>query len=190
MSQSIRRCARFLRSAKLTSHNGSFSRLIFFHRRAENHHQSAPEKRLSDPKPSDHFMVDNNEAAVITDGSTGSDPPQIVTVVYSSNSSFSASDPHFSNNLRCTSSAQFSGDLCVSLVEKSFSSADLQKLLLISGMKAYTDEAPKTREFQPRYFRPEPSISGMARSKRSLYWVIRHNRRRNLTSRHISARKK
>ncbi|KAF8397993.1 hypothetical protein HHK36_016919 [Tetracentron sinense] len=57
--------------------------------------------------------------------------------------------PHFSTNLRCTSLAQFSGDLCVPFVEKSFSSADLQKLLLISGMKAYTDKPPETREFQP-----------------------------------------
>ncbi|KAA8521848.1 hypothetical protein F0562_012530 [Nyssa sinensis] len=86
---------------------------------------------------------------------------------------------------RSISDAQFSSDLCVpyddlaelewlsNFVEESFSSEDLQKLQLISGMKARNDEASKTREFQPETNRNTPifshdkSVPGKARSKRS-----------------------
>ncbi|XP_010249552.1 PREDICTED: GATA transcription factor 12 [Nelumbo nucifera] len=158
--------------------------------------QFTPEKRHSDPKPGDHFIIDDlldfsNEDAVITDGTfdiTGnSTDSSTVTVLDSCNSSFSGSDPHFSGDFGCRSfpDAQFSGDLCVpyddlaelewlsNFVEESFSSEDLQKLQLISGMKARTDEVSETREFQPEnnrnnpMFRPEISVPGKARSKRS-----------------------
>ncbi|KAF8400879.1 hypothetical protein HHK36_014182 [Tetracentron sinense] len=172
---------------------------VFFHGdycRAEIP-QFTPEKRFSDPKPGDHFLVDDlldfsNEDAIITDAtfdnSAGnSTDSSTVTVVDSCNSSFSGSDPHFSNDLGCRSFAddQFSGELCVpyddladlewlsNIAEESLSSEDLQKLQLISGMKVRTDEASETREFQPEtnqnipIFRPDTSVPGKARSKRS-----------------------
>ena len=58
-------------------------------------------------------------------------------------------------------------------VEESFSSEDLQKLQLISGMKARSDNATETREFQPEpnrtnpIFNREVSVPAKARSKRS-----------------------
>jgi hypothetical protein len=55
-------------------------------------------------------------------------------------------------------------------VEESFSSEDLQKLQLISGMKARTDEASETSREPNRntpIFHPEMSVPAKARSKRS-----------------------
>jgi hypothetical protein len=55
-------------------------------------------------------------------------------------------------------------------VEESFSSEDLQKLQLISGMKARTDEASETSPEPNRnspIFHPEMSVPAKARSKRS-----------------------
>ncbi|KAL6980094.1 hypothetical protein U1Q18_021743 [Sarracenia purpurea var. burkii] len=58
-------------------------------------------------------------------------------------------------------------------VEESFSSEDLQKLQLISGMAARADESSETREFHPETTRnspvlcPEITVPGKARSKRS-----------------------
>ncbi|XP_042474830.1 GATA transcription factor 9-like [Macadamia integrifolia] len=155
------------------------------------------------PKSGDHFFIDDlldfsNEDAILNDGTfvsgTGnSTDSSTVTAVDSCNSSFSGGgDLHFSGNLGCRNftDAHFSGDLCVpyddlaelewlsNFVEESFSSEDLQKLQLISGMKARTNEASETNEFhQPesnmnhndnnQIFRPELSVPGKARSKRS-----------------------
>ncbi|KAF8388922.1 hypothetical protein HHK36_025604 [Tetracentron sinense] len=157
--------------------------------------QFTPEKRPSEPKPGDHFIVDDlldfsNEDAVITDGTfdtiTGnSTDSSTVTLVDSCNSSFSGSGPHFFNDPGCQNfaDAQFSGELCVpyddlaelewNIAEESLSSEDLQRLQLISGMKARTDEASETREFQPEtnrnnpIFRQEMPVPAKARSKRS-----------------------
>lgn len=55
-------------------------------------------------------------------------------------------------------------------VEESFSSEDLQKLQLISGIKAQTDEASETSREPNRnspIFNPEMSVPAKARSKRS-----------------------
>ncbi|KAF5192734.1 Gata transcription factor [Thalictrum thalictroides] len=119
-----------------------------------------------------------------------------VTVVDSCNSSttFSGSEPHFTTTCDTGSrnnfpDAQFSGELCVpyddlaelewlsNFVEDSFSSDDLQKLQLISGMKARTtNEVPEeeTRDYQPEnnrnnnpIFAADVSVPGKARSKRS-----------------------
>ncbi|OVA08555.1 zinc finger protein [Macleaya cordata] len=146
----------------------------------------------------DHFIVEDlldfsNEDAVIgADGTfdniTGnSTDSSIVTVVDSCNSSFSGYDPNLSSDLgsRNFPDAQFSGDLCVpyddlaelewlsNIVEESFSTEDLQKLQLISGMQARTNGDSQTRQFQPENnrnnatFRPEMSVPGKARSKRN-----------------------
>ncbi|PSR91777.1 GATA transcription factor [Actinidia chinensis var. chinensis] len=110
-----------------------------------------------------------------------------VTVVDSCNSSLSCGEPHFPAEMGCRSFVgdQFSGDLCVpyddlaelewlsNFVEESFSSEDLQKLQLISGRTSRGDEGSETRGSDPDsvcnnpVFRPEVSVPGKARSKRS-----------------------
>ncbi|KAA8540368.1 hypothetical protein F0562_024713 [Nyssa sinensis] len=125
----------------------------------------------------------------ITGNSTDS---STVTVIDSCNSSVSGTEPQFSGNIssRSFADAQFSGELCVpydelaelewlsNFVEESFSSDDLQNLKLISGAKAPTDTSSSetTTDFQPEItasrnnppiFRPDVSVPGKARSKRS-----------------------
>ncbi|KAJ7958825.1 GATA transcription factor [Quillaja saponaria] len=147
----------------------------------------------------DHFIVEDlldfsNEDAVLTDGNFdsvagNSTDSSTVTVVDSCNSSsFSGSEPNFVGDIGCHNFADgnFSSDLCVpyddlaelewlsNFAEESFSSEDLQKLQLISGIKAQTDEASETQEFQPPesnrnnpIFNPELLVPAKARSKRS-----------------------
>ncbi|XP_058115034.1 GATA transcription factor 12-like [Magnolia sinica] len=162
--------------------------------------QFVPEKRHTDPKSGDHFIIEDlldfsNEDAVAVvadddgtfDAAAGnSTDSSTVTAVDSCNSSFSGSELHFSSELGCRnlSDAHFSGDLCVpydqlvelewlsNIVDESFSSEDMQKLQIISGMKARTDDSSETREFPTSngrnspIFRPEVSVPGKARSKR------------------------
>lgn len=160
----------------------------------------------------DHFMVEDlldfsNDDAVITDGGatfdnvTGnSTESSTLTVVDSCNSSsLSGSEPNVIPDIGSRNIAEgpFSSDLCVpyddlaelewlsNFVEESFSSEDLQKLQLISGMKARPDEsASETRQLQPErnrndnahnttttnnnpIFNPDVSVPAKARSKRS-----------------------
>ncbi|KAL5558660.1 hypothetical protein UlMin_034871 [Ulmus minor] len=167
--------------------------------------QFAPEKRQSFDNKSnngaDHFVVEdlfdfsNDDDAIVTDGGfdnvTGnSTDSSTLTVIDSCNStSFSGYDPNFAGDIGCRNlpDPQFSSDLCVpyddlaelewlsNIVEESFSSEDLQKLQLISGMKARgSDEASEeNRDFQPESNRNNPifnsdvSVPAKARSKRS-----------------------
>lgn len=86
-----------------------------------NVQQFAPEKRHSDMKPGDHFIVEDlldfpNDDVIVTDAAfdnvTGtSTDSSALTLLDSCNSSFSGSDPHFTANL--ADHAQFSNDLCV-----------------------------------------------------------------------------
>ncbi|KAG2691885.1 hypothetical protein I3760_08G026800 [Carya illinoinensis] len=148
----------------------------------------------------DHFIVEDlldfsNDDAVVTDGTYdtaagNSIDSSTVTVVDSWNSSsFSGGDQNFMGNFECRnfSDGHFSSDqLCVpnddlaelewlsNFAEDSFSSEDLQKLQLISGMKGRTNEASDTSsEFQPEptrnspIFQQEMSVPAKARSKRS-----------------------
>ncbi|KAJ7965932.1 GATA transcription factor [Quillaja saponaria] len=144
----------------------------------------------------DHFIVEDlldfsNDDAVLTDGNLDSiagNSTESSTAVDSCNSSsFSGCEPNFVADIGCRSLADgnFSSDLCVpyddlaelewlsNFVEESFSSEDLQKLQLISGIKARTNEASETQEFQPEpirnnpIFNPELSVPAKARSKRS-----------------------
>ncbi|XP_057477294.1 GATA transcription factor 12-like [Actinidia eriantha] len=159
--------------------------------------QLTPEKRYSDSKSGagDHFafedllefpndeVADGNFDGVVAGISADS---SAVTVVDSCNSSLSCGKPHFPTEMGCRSFVgdQFSGDLCVpyddlaelewlsNFVEESFSSEDLQKLQLISGRTSRRDEGSETRGSDPDSrnnpaFRPEVSVPGKARSKRS-----------------------
>ncbi|XP_022731735.1 GATA transcription factor 12 [Durio zibethinus] len=174
--------------------------------------QFAPEK----PAAGDHFIVEDlfdfsNEDAVITDGTFDSSVAghstnsSTVTAVESCNSSsFSGCEPNLAGDIGCRgfTDGQFAGDLCVpyddlaelewlsNFVEESFSSDDMQKLQLISGMKTRPDESSETRGFQPvlpnqinnaidngddnhgnnnnnPIFHPDMSVPAKARSKRS-----------------------
>ncbi|KAM7490466.1 hypothetical protein LguiA_033387 [Lonicera macranthoides] len=145
-----------------------------------NNPQFSPEKPLA----GDNFAVedlldfpndDENDAfdTVVAGDST-------VTAVHSCNSSFSGGEPHFSGNAggRNLADSQFSGDLCVphedlaelewlsNFVEESFSSEDLHKMQLISGMKARTQDASDKIQTTP-VFDPEMNVPAKARSKRS-----------------------
>ncbi|EXB93387.1 GATA transcription factor 12 [Morus notabilis] len=158
----------------------------------------------------DHFLVEefldfSNEDAVIADAafnavagnSTNSSP---VTVVDSCNSSnFSGCETNFLTDIGCQNFAdgQFSSELCVpayddlaelewvsNFVEESFSSEDLQRLQLISGLKARNDVeschpetnqnninsiniASTTNVNNGPIFNSEVSVPAKARSKRS-----------------------
>ncbi|KAL3650796.1 hypothetical protein CASFOL_007199 [Castilleja foliolosa] len=152
------------------------------------------EKKLSDPKNSDHFIIDdllnfpNDETMVADDGvfeaamaATSTDSSAVTVVENSHNSSFS------DFQAAGIGDAQFTSELCVpydevlelewlsTFVDESFPSEDLQKLHLIQGMKARTNEPSETHQYQ---FQPETthlgpliptemSVPAKARSKRS-----------------------
>ncbi|OVA20249.1 zinc finger protein [Macleaya cordata] len=162
---------------------------------------AATDHKLSSGGAADQFIIEDlldfsNEDAILGDGTfdcitTGNstDSASSVTFVDSScNSSISGNDPNFSGDFgsRDFPDAPFSNDLCVpyddlaelewlsNFVEESFSSEDLQKLQLISGIQTRNKEVSQTREeFQPEtnrnnpIFHPELPVPGKARSKRS-----------------------
>ncbi|KAL2517759.1 GATA transcription factor 12 [Abeliophyllum distichum] len=144
--------------------------------------QLTPEKRLSDSKNGDHFIIEDlldfpNDDGMVTDVPFGgvmtgnsTDSSTVTAVDTSCNSSFSGrtAETHFADDniggCRTVPDGQFSSELCVpyddlaelewlsNLVEESFSSEDLQKLQLIQGMKVPTDEVSGTQQYQ---FQPE-----------------------------------
>ncbi|KAJ8751259.1 hypothetical protein K2173_016440 [Erythroxylum novogranatense] len=165
----------------------------------------------------DHFIVEDlldfsNEDAVVTEASGGggcaafestATDSSTVTVVDSCNSStFSGCEPSFNCDIgsRNFTDPHFCGDLSVpyedlaelewlsNFVEESFSSEDLQKLQLLSGMKARgAGDSSETPSFQPDcinsknivgnasatagnnspIFHADMSVPAKARSKRS-----------------------
>ncbi|KAL4318939.1 hypothetical protein GQ457_18G013370 [Hibiscus cannabinus] len=146
------------------------------------------------PPPADHFIVEDlldfsNDDVVLTDSTDSS----TVTAVESCNSSsFSCPEPNSAGDIGCRSftDGQFAGDLCVpyddlaelewlsNFAEESFSSEDLQKLQLISGIKTRPNVSSDsdTCAFQPQLpdvrcnnpgFHPDMSVPAKARSKRS-----------------------
>lgn len=176
--------------------------------------QLAPEKPSAGS--GDHFIVEdlldfsNEDDAVVTDGALdvtsvagNSMDSSTVTAVDSCNSSsLSGCEPNLMGDIGCRdfTDGQFAGDLCVpyddlaelewlsNFVEESFSSDDLQKLQLISGMKTRPDESSETRGIQSVFpnqinsdvmdngdnnnnnnpiFHPDMSVPAKARSKRS-----------------------
>ncbi|GFP96703.1 gata transcription factor 12 [Phtheirospermum japonicum] len=155
------------------------------------------EKRLSDAKNGDHFIIEdlldfpNDESMVAADGGfeaamtgTSTDSSAATVVDNSCNSSFSDFQ---AAGIGGPGDGQFASELCVpyddmaelewlsNFVDESFSSEDLQKLQLIQGMKARTNEPSETHQyqFQPETTRPGPllptemSVPAKARSKRS-----------------------
>ncbi|KAE8682653.1 GATA transcription factor 12 [Hibiscus syriacus] len=174
--------------------------------------QLVPEKPAA---AADHFIVEDlldfsNEDAVITEQTLDSSAPghstgsSTVTVVDSCNSSsFSGCEPNLEGGVgyRGFTDGHSSTDLYVpcddlaelewlsNFVEESFSSDDLQKQQLISGMHIRPDESSETRGFQPvlpnqindaigngdnhhgnntnnSIFHPDMSVPAKARSKR------------------------
>ncbi|XP_061369616.1 GATA transcription factor 9 [Gastrolobium bilobum] len=136
---------------------------------------------------SDHFIVEDffdfsndNDEAAITDPTFDSlpanstdDSPTVTPVDSTSNSSschpnFVAdiADGHFSSDLSVPYDDLAELEWLSKFGEESFSSEDLQKLQLISGMKAPNDAASETREPNP-VFNPQVSVPAKARSKRS-----------------------
>ncbi|XP_061350874.1 GATA transcription factor 12-like [Gastrolobium bilobum] len=152
-------------------------------------------KSNNNASATDHFIVEDlldfsNDDAIITDTTFDSVPgistdSSTVTAVDSCNSS--SFSPNLVADIGCRniSDGNLSGDLCVpyddlaelewlsNFVEESFSSEDLQKLQLISGMKARHDDASKAREFHSEpnrnnpIFNNEVSVPAKARSKRT-----------------------
>ncbi|KAL1532522.1 GATA transcription factor 12-like [Salvia divinorum] len=137
----------------------------------------APEKRLSDAKTNDHFIIDDlldfsNDDAIAADADAADSSSTAAPLVTSSFSAAAAAEQPFAQ--ASDVATHFSNDLCVpyedmaelewlsSFADESFSSEDLQKLQLIQGVKARTNESSQ----------PEPapmvlSVPAKARSKRS-----------------------
>ncbi|KAK6912014.1 Zinc finger, GATA-type [Dillenia turbinata] len=138
----------------------------------------------------------SNEDALINENFVDSFPgnsmdSSTVTVGGGDSCNSSGNETNFCGN--CFPDSQFSGELSVpyedlaelewlsNFVEESFSSEDLQKLQLISGIKADQSPSPSISQTAPHYpFQPEPearifnpifasdvSVPGKARSKRS-----------------------
>ncbi|KAK7293874.1 hypothetical protein RJT34_16751 [Clitoria ternatea] len=158
---------------------------------------------------SDHFIVEdlldfpNDDDAIIIDATSDSVPGNstesstITTIDSCNSSSLSGPDLYPVSNIGCrnTSDDHFSDELCVpyddlaelewlsNFVEESFSSEDLQKLELISGMKARNDDISEAREFNSEPIRNNPIfdsevlVPAKARSKRTrgppLNWTSR-----------------
>lgn len=157
--------------------------------------QFSPKKRHFEQMTAENFVVEDlldfsNEGTMMTDdfldSSTGnSNESSTFTTVDSCNSTGSGEKAHFSANLSCRSfsNTQLSGELCVpyddlaelewlsNIYEESFSSEDLHKLQLISGMQARSDESSETTQIEITgsnpILRPQISVPGKARSKRS-----------------------
>ncbi|KAI9107115.1 hypothetical protein K1719_022643 [Acacia pycnantha] len=153
----------------------------------------------SDTK-TDHFMVEDlldfshDDNAIITDPTFDDSPPTdssilINSVDCSNSSSFSGCDLNFNPHIpsRNLPDPYFSSGLCVpsddmaelewlsNIGEESFSCEDLQKLELISGIKARNEEVSEGLELQHHeetnqkdvIFNRQVSVPAKARSKRS-----------------------
>ncbi|KAL1552401.1 GATA transcription factor 12-like [Salvia divinorum] len=145
--------------------------------------QFTAEKRLSDAKTTDHFVIDDLLDFPNDDG-IGPDADADDSSAPLDNSTFSTAtgeQPYFqaadviSNELSLPYDELAELEWVSSFVYESFSSEDLQKLHLIQGMKARTNEAPRAQNYN---FQPDPaqagpallsdvSVPGKARSKRS-----------------------
>ncbi|KAF5823933.1 putative transcription factor C2C2-GATA family [Helianthus annuus] len=155
----------------------------FFH---ANTQQFTPEKRHSDVK-TDHFIIDdllnfpNDDTDEPYDVVADTNDSSIVTTtVDSCNSSGDVAR-------RSLTDTQFSHDLCVphddmaelewlsNFVEESFSSEDMEKLRLLSGVKSRPVEASETQKFQHdvdnqtnnAMFDKDVAVPAKARTKRS-----------------------
>ncbi|XP_027356291.1 GATA transcription factor 9 [Abrus precatorius] len=123
----------------------------------------------------DHFIVEDlfdfsNDDAAITDTTFHSvpqdDSPTETPVDSTSNSSFPVTDGHFSGDLSVPYDDLAELEWLSKFAEESFSSEDLQKLQLISGIKVPNDAVSQPREQNP-VLNPQVSVPAKARSKRS-----------------------
>ncbi|KAG5018803.1 hypothetical protein AAZX31_06G082600 [Glycine max] len=133
----------------------------------------------------DHFLVedffdfsnDDNDATAVTDATfdslpTDVDSPNVTpldsTTKNSNLPSSSSADAHFSGDLSVPYDDLAELEWLSKFAEESFSSEDLQKLQLISGVRAQNDAASsETRDPNPVMFNPQVSVRGKARSKRT-----------------------
>ncbi|KAF6164177.1 hypothetical protein GIB67_010147 [Kingdonia uniflora] len=139
------------------------------------------QQRHADPKSLDNFVIDDlfdfsnddDNNTVIENNVTilgNSNDSSTLSVVENCNSPFSA--PHFPDELCVPYDELAELEWLSNFVEESFSSEDLHKLQLISGMNT---KAPTTNQNQNQnqsqnnasVFRPEMPVPGKARSKRS-----------------------
>ncbi|KAL4560293.1 hypothetical protein LXL04_032443 [Taraxacum kok-saghyz] len=159
------------------------------------HGSFTPEKRHSDVK-TEHFIIDDllnfptddtvtgeeayDDVGDVPNAATSADSSIVTTPVDSCNSSREFARRSFPDT-------QFSHDLCVpyddvaelewlsNFVEESFSSEDMAKLQLISGVKAQPDDSSETHQFQQEtinranngIFNTDMAVPGKARTKRS-----------------------
>ncbi|XP_019184900.1 PREDICTED: GATA transcription factor 12-like [Ipomoea nil] len=153
----------------------------------------SPDKRLLE-KNGDNFIVeelldlpnDDGLVAITDGGALDAATADSSTVTALENSCTSSA---FSGEMTCHHllDGQFSSDFAVpyddlaelewlsNIVEEPFSSEDMEKMQLISGIKARNDEASEAQMVQPEntranavpMFRPDVSIPAKARSKRS-----------------------
>ncbi|KAK7351495.1 hypothetical protein VNO77_11005 [Canavalia gladiata] len=123
----------------------------------------------------DHFIVEDlfdfsNDDAAINDATFDSvptdDSPTVTTLDSTTNSNLPLSDGHFTSDLSVPYDDLAELEWLSKFAEESFSSEDLQKLQLISGMKVPNDAVSHTREPNP-VFNPQVSVPAKARSKRS-----------------------
>ncbi|XP_031101667.1 GATA transcription factor 12-like [Ipomoea triloba] len=151
----------------------------------------SPDKRVLE-KNGDNFIVEelldlpNDDGLVaVTDGgaleATG-DSSTVTALENSCNSSFSGEmtchhllDGQFSSDFSVPYDDLAELEWLSNIVEEPFSSEDMEKMQLISGIKARNDEASEAQIVQPDntrvnavpMFRPDVSIPAKARSKRS-----------------------
>lgn len=163
----------------------------------------SPEKRLSDAKNGDHFIIDdlldlpNDDTIEAVDGGleaamTGTSADSSPATAPCINSIVNTIEPHFPPAdicaARSSAGGNFSGELCVpyddlaelewlsNFVEESFSNDDLQKLHLIQGIKVRTDDISATNQYQ---FQPETTSTGpMLRAQISVPAKARSKRSR------------
>lgn len=150
----------------------------------------------------DAMVTDPSNNNIVTPTTNSTDSSTVTFVDSCNSSSFSGCEPsgfngdigsHYTNNFS-HHDVHLGSELCVpyddlaelewlsNFVEESFSSEDLQRLQLISGMKARPDESSETRHFQTddnnngnvsnmcnnnTMFNPEMAVPAKARSKRS-----------------------
>ncbi|TKY74542.1 GATA transcription factor 9 [Spatholobus suberectus] len=127
----------------------------------------------------DHFIVEDffdfsndDDDAAVTDATFDSvptdDSPTVTPVDGTNKSNFPAADGHFSGDLSVPQYDDLAElEWLSKFAEESFSSEDMQKLQLISGVRVQNDAASsQTRDPNP-VFNPQVSVPGKARSKRS-----------------------
>nr|KYP65134.1 GATA transcription factor 13 [Cajanus cajan] len=125
------------------------------------------------PSAADHFIVEdffdfsNDEDAATT--LTDSLPAHAVTPAdTTTNCNFPAAQDHFSGDLSVPYDDLAELEWLSKFAEESFSSEDLQKLQLISGVRVESDGASsERREASPVLGPAQGSVPGKARSKRS-----------------------